>query len=108
MWSNPLFFPGGDIGSLAVHGTINDLTMMGATPRYLSAGFILEEGLSIATLKHVVSSMAKTAQDCGVQIVCGDTKVVDRGKGDQIFINTTGIGVIPSICQYRSASTHSR
>ena len=92
---NPLFFPGGDIGSLAVHGTINDLTMMGATPRYLSAGFILEEGLSITTLKHVVSSMAKTAQDCGVQIVCGDTKVVDRGKGDQIFINTTGIGVIP-------------
>jgi hydrogenase expression/formation protein HypE len=75
----PLFFPGGDIGSLAVHGTINDLAMMGASPRYLSAGFILEEGLPIATLKHV-----------------GDTKVVDRGKGDQIFINTTGLGVIPS------------
>ena len=92
----PLFFPGGDIGSLAVHGTINDLAMMGASPRYLSAGFILEEGLPIATLKQVVSSMAKTARDCGVQIVCGDTKVVDRGKGDQIFINTTGLGVIPS------------
>ncbi len=92
----PLFFPGGDIGSLAVHGTINDLAMMGASPRYLSAGFILEEGLPIATLNHVVSSMAKTARDCGVQIVCGDTKVVDRGKGDQIFINTTGLGVIPS------------
>lgn len=92
----PLFFPGGDIGSLAVHGTINDLAMMGASPRYLSAGFILEEGLPIATLKHVVSSMAKAAHDCGVQIVCGDTKVVDRGKGDQIFINTTGLGVIPS------------
>jgi hydrogenase expression/formation protein HypE len=91
----PLFFPGGDIGSLAVHGTINDLAMIGASPRYLSAGFILEEGLPIATLKQVVSSMAKTAQDCGVQIVCGDTKVVDRGKGDQIFINTTGLGVIP-------------
>lgn len=90
----PLFFPGGDIGSLAVHGTINDLAMMGASPRYLSAGFILEEGLSMGTLKQVVSSMAKTAQDCGVQIVCGDTKVVDRGKGDQIFINTTGLGVI--------------
>jgi len=92
----PLFFPGGDIGSLAVHGTINDLAMMGGSPRYLSAGFILEEGLSIATLKQVVSSMAKTAVDCGVQIVCGDTKVVDRGKADQIFINTTGLGVIPS------------
>jgi hydrogenase expression/formation protein HypE len=91
----PLFFPGGDIGSLAVHGTINDLAMMGASPRYLSAGFILEEGLPIAMLKHIVSSMAKTAQDCGVHIVCGDTKVVDRGKGDQIFINTTGLGVIP-------------
>ena len=92
----PLFFPGGDIGSLAVHGTINDLAMMGANPLYLSAGFILEEGLPIETLKHVVSSMAKTAQACGVHIVCGDTKVVDRGKGDQIFINTTGLGVIPS------------
>jgi hydrogenase expression/formation protein HypE len=91
----PLFFPGGDIGSLAVHGTINDLAMMGASPRYLSAGFILEEGLPIAILKQVVSSMAKAAQDCGVHIVCGDTKVVDRGKGDQIFINTTGLGVIP-------------
>ena len=91
----PLFFPGGDIGSLAVHGTINDLAMMGATPRYLSAGFILEEGLPIATLQQVVSSMANTSKACGVQIVCGDTKVVDRGKGDQLFINTTGLGVIP-------------
>ena len=91
----PLFFPGGDIGSLAVHGTINDLAMMGAIPRYLSAGFILEEGLPIVTLKQVVSSMAETARDCGVHIVCGDTKVVDRGKGDQMFINTTGLGVIP-------------
>ncbi len=90
----PLIFPGGDLGSLAVHGTINDLAMMGANPRYLSAGFILEEGLPISTLKQVVSSMAKAAQDCGVQIVCGDTKVVDRGKGDQIFINTTGLGII--------------
>ena len=92
---HPLFFPGGNIGSLAVHGTINDLAMMGASPRYLSAGFILEEGLSISTLKQVVVSMAKAAQDCEIQIVCGDTKVVDRGKGDQIFINTTGLGVIP-------------
>lgn len=94
----PLFFPGGDIGSLAIHGTVNDLAMMGAIPLYLSAGFILEEGLSVDTLKHVVSSMANSAQACGVQIVCGDTKVVDRGKGDQIFINTTGLGIIPPSC----------
>lgn len=93
---HPLIFPGGDIGSLAVHGTINDLAMVGARPRYLSAGFILEEGLSIATLKQVVDSMAAAAQACGVQIVCGDTKVVDQGKGDQMFINTTGIGIIPA------------
>jgi hydrogenase expression/formation protein HypE len=91
----PLVFPGGDIGSLAVHGTINDLAMMGGKPLYLSAGFILEEGLSIATLTHVVNSMAQAAETCGVHIVCGDTKVVDRGKGDQMFINTTGLGVIP-------------
>ena len=93
---HPLFFPGGDIGSLSVHGTINDLAMSGAKPHFLSAGFILEEGLSIETLQRVAHSMAQAAQACGVQIVCGDTKVVDRGKGDQIFINTTGIGVIPS------------
>ena len=92
----PLFFPGGDIGSMAVHGTMNDLAMSGARPLYLSAGFILEEGLELTTLQRVAESMAKAAQDCGVQIVCGDTKVVDRGKGDQIFINTSGIGVIPS------------
>lgn len=92
----PLFFPGGDIGSLAVHGTINDLAMSGAKPLYLSASFILEEGLAMDTLKQVVGSMAQAARSCNVQIVCGDTKVVDRGKGDQIFINTTGIGVIPS------------
>lgn len=92
----PLFFPGGDIGSLAVHGTINDLAMSGAKPLYLSASFILEEGLAMDTLKQVVGSMAQAALSCDVQIVCGDTKVVDRGKGDQIFINTTGVGVIPS------------
>ena len=90
----PLFFPGGDIGSMAVHGTINDLAMSGATPRHLSAGFILEEGLSIATLERIVHSMADAAQKAGVSIVCGDTKVVDRGKGDQIFINTTGVGYV--------------
>ena len=92
----PLFFPGGDIGSLAVHGTVNDLAMMGANPNFLSAGFILEEGLEMRMLQSVVESMATTAAACGVGIVCGDTKVVDRGKGDQIFINTAGIGTIRS------------
>lgn len=91
----PLFFPGGDIGSMAVHGTINDLAMSGATPLYFTAGFILEEGLPIETLQRVVTSMADAAQKAGVSIVCGDTKVVDRGKGDQIFINTTGVGQVP-------------
>ncbi|MBM4125896.1 MAG: hydrogenase expression/formation protein HypE [Nitrospira sp.] len=92
----PLFFPGGDIGSLAVHGTINDLAMCGAKPLYLSAGFILEEGLSLDVLQQVVNSMAKAAQAAGVSIVTGDTKVVDRGKGDGIFINTAGVGLVPS------------
>ena len=92
----PLFFPGGDIGSLAVHGTINDLAMCGAKPLYLSAGFILEEGLSLDVLQQVVNSMAKAAQVAGVSIVTGDTKVVDRGKGDGIFINTAGVGLVPS------------
>jgi hydrogenase expression/formation protein HypE len=91
----PLFFPGGDIGSLAVHGTVNDLAMCGATPLWLSAGFILEEGLSMETLLRVVDSMAQAARDSGVSIVTGDTKVVDKGKGDGIFINTAGIGVVP-------------
>ncbi|MGQ4647790.1 hydrogenase expression/formation protein HypE [Lyngbya aestuarii] len=91
---NPLFFPGGDIGSMAVHGTVNDLAMAGARPLYLSAGFILEEGLSMATLWQIVQSMQQAAQKAGVQIVTGDTKVVDQGKGDGIFINTTGIGII--------------
>lgn len=92
----PLCFPGGDIGSLAVHGTVNDLAMCGAQPLWLSAGFILEEGLSIATLQRVVDSMAQAARDAGVSIVTGDTKVVDKGKGDGIFINTSGIGVVPA------------
>ncbi|MDP8266201.1 MAG: hydrogenase expression/formation protein HypE [Candidatus Aceula meridiana] len=90
----PLFFPGGDIGSLAVHGTVNDLAMCGARPKYLTAGFILEEGLPMETLWRVVNSMQQAAQDAGVQIVAGDTKVVDKGKADGIFINTTGIGII--------------
>lgn len=90
----PLFFPGGNIGSLAVHGTVNDLAMQGATPLYLAASFILEEGIAVETLKRVVTSMAEAAKTCGIQIVCGDTKVVDRGKGDQVFITTTGVGVV--------------
>ncbi|BFU88880.1 MAG: carbamoyl phosphate phosphatase, hydrogenase 3 maturation protein [Nitrospira sp.] len=91
----PLFFPGGDIGSLAVNGTINDLAMCGAKPLYLSAGFILEEGLSMEVLQRVVNSMADAAWAAGVPIVTGDTKVVDRGKGDGIFINTAGVGQVP-------------
>jgi hydrogenase expression/formation protein HypE len=92
---SPIFFPGGDIGSLAVHGTVNDLAMCGARPLYLSAGFVLEEGLSLEVLQRVVDSMARAAAAARVLIVTGDTKVVDRGKGDQVFINTTGLGVIP-------------
>jgi hydrogenase expression/formation protein HypE len=93
---HPLFFPGSDIGSLAVNGTINDLAMCGAKPLYLSAGFILEEGLAIETLQRVVDSMARAAKEAGVSIVTGDTKVVDKGKGDGIFINTAGVGLVPS------------
>ncbi|MBF0570671.1 MAG: hydrogenase expression/formation protein HypE [Candidatus Omnitrophica bacterium] len=91
---HPLFFPGGDIGSLAVYGSVNDLAMSGAKPLYLSLGFILEEGLSMQTLWGVVQSIKKAADSAGVQIVTGDTKVVDRGKGDGIYINTSGIGII--------------
>src|SRR3984885_9719696 len=90
----PIFFPGGDIGRLAVHGTVNDLAMSGARPLYLSAAFILEEGLAVDDLRRVVESMRVAATEAGVQFVTGDTKVVNRGKGDQIFITTTGIGVI--------------
>ncbi|KAB2941961.1 MAG: hydrogenase expression/formation protein HypE [Hyphomicrobium sp.] len=92
---SPLFFPGGDIGCLAVHGTLNDVAMSGATPLYLSAGFILEEGFPFADLERIVASMAGAARDAGVPIVTGDTKVVEKGKGDGIFITTTGIGVVP-------------
>jgi hydrogenase expression/formation protein HypE len=90
----PLFFPGGDIGRLAVNGTVNDLAMSGARPLYLAAAFILEEGLSTDELSRIVQAMSKAAKDAGVQLVTGDTKVVNRGKGDKIFISTTGIGVI--------------
>ena len=89
---SPLFFPGGDIGSLAVHGTVNDLAMGGAVPLYLTAGFILEEGFALRDLQAIVRSMASAAAEASVQIVAGDTKVVERGKGDGVFINTAGIG----------------
>jgi len=91
----PLFFPGGNIGSLSVHGTINDVAMSGATPLYLSASFILEEGFPLADLERIVISMAKASKNAGVPVVTGDTKVVERGKGDGVFITTTGIGIIP-------------
>ncbi len=90
----PIFFPGGDIGELAVNGTVNDLAMCGAKPLYLSVGFIIEEGLPLDDLWRIVLSMKTAADKAGVQIVTGDTKVVDRGKGDKIFINTSGVGVI--------------
>jgi hydrogenase expression/formation protein HypE len=91
---SPLFFPGGDIGSLAVHGTVNDLAMCGARPLALTAGFILEEGLPMDDLWRIVRSLAAAAAEAGVAVVTGDTKVVDRGKGDGVFINTTGIGLV--------------
>lgn len=90
----PIFFPGGDIGSLAVHGTVNDLAMAGAEPVALSAAFILEEGLEMETLSRVVDSMAEAARRAGVRIVTGDTKVVERGHADQLYITTTGVGVL--------------
>ncbi|NTU77214.1 MAG: hydrogenase expression/formation protein HypE [Alphaproteobacteria bacterium] len=92
---SPLFFPGGNIGSLAVHGTVNDVAMSGAKPLWLSAGFILEEGFPLADLARIIDSMASAAKHCGVSIVTGDTKVVEKGKADGLFINTAGIGVIP-------------
>jgi hydrogenase expression/formation protein HypE len=91
---SPLFFPGGDIGCLSVHGSINDVAMMGAVPLYLTAGFVLEEGLPLADLARIVASMGRAARDAGVPIVAGDTKVVERGKADGIFITTTGVGVL--------------
>jgi hydrogenase expression/formation protein HypE len=93
---SPMFFPGGDIGSLAVHGTINDVAMAGAVPIALSASFILEEGLPLADLQWIVRSMAEASREAGVPIVTGDTKVVEKGKGDGVFIATTGIGRVPS------------
>ena len=91
---DPIFFPGGDIGEMAVFGTVNDLAVSGARPLFLSAAFILEEGLSIEDLSRVVASMQRACEESGIQLVTGDTKVVNRGKGDKVFINTTGIGAI--------------
>ncbi len=92
---SPLFFPGGDIGSLSVHGTINDIAMSGAQPLYLSASMIIEEGFPLADLEKIVISMASASRQANVPIITGDTKVVERGKGDGVFINTTGIGIVP-------------
>ncbi len=93
---SPLFFPGGDIGALAVHGTVNDVAMAGAAPQYLTAGFILEEGFPLSDLRRIVDSMATAAAEARVAVIAGDTKVVERGKGDGVFINTTGVGFIPA------------
>ena len=104
---NPIFFPGGDIGKLAIHGTVNDLAMCGARPLYLSTGFILEEGLPMQEFWAIVQSMRAAAAAAGVDLVTGDTKVVDRGKADKIFINTSGIGIVPNgvnICPERARS----
>lgn len=101
---SPLFFPGGDIGKLAVHGTINDLAVAGAVPSFLSVGFILEEGLEIDLFRCVVQSMAEAAAAAGVRIVTGDTKVVPRGKADQLFVNTSGVGVVRPGCDLSSAN----
>ncbi len=92
---SPIFFPGGDIGELAVCGTVNDLAMGGGVPKYLTAGFILEEGFPLADLQRIVASMAAAAREAGVAIVSGDTKVVEKGHGDGIYINTAGVGVVP-------------
>ena len=93
---SPLFFPGGDIGSLAVHGTINDVAMAGARPLYLSAAFILEEGFPLRDLERIVASTARASRDAGVPVITGDTKVVEKGKGDGVFITTTGVGIVPA------------
>ena len=92
---SPLFFPGGDIGCLSVHGTINDVAMMGARPLALTAGFVIEEGFPLGDLERIVQSMGEAARQAGVPVVAGDTKVVEQGKGDGVFITTTGIGVVP-------------
>src|SRR5210317_94959 len=101
---DPLFFPGGDIGKLAVHGTINDLAMRGGRPLCLSLALILEEGMPLEDLERIIISVAQAAKESGVPIVTGDTKVVPRGKADKVFINTSGIGVVPTDLSLSSAS----
>jgi hydrogenase expression/formation protein HypE len=101
---SPIQFPGGDIGRLSIAGTVNDLAVAGAEPRYVTAGFILEEGLELAVLERVVISMAETAREAGVKVVAGDTKVVGRGEADKLYINTTGLGVLPPGRNLSSAS----
>ena len=101
---DPIFFPGGDIGKLAVHGTVNDLAMSGARPLYLSAGFILEEGFPIAELRRVLESMREAAREAGIEIVTGDTKVVQKGSADRLFINTAGIGILDRPVQISAAN----
>lgn len=103
---SPLEFPGGDIGRLAIHGTVNDLAMMGSKPRYLSAGFVLEEGLELDLLDRILDSMLESAEACGVEVVTGDTKVVERGKADGLYVNTTGIGT--SVPGFRPGPTKAR
>jgi hydrogenase expression/formation protein HypE len=100
----PLFFPGGDIGSLSVHGTVNDLAMGGAQPRFLSVSFILEEGFPTADLRRIAESIGKAARECGVAVVTGDTKVVENGNGDGVFINTAGIGIVPDGVELSAAN----
>ena len=102
----PIEFPGGNIGSLAVHGTLNDVAMMGGRPQYLTAGFILEEGLRFEVLDRVVEAMARSAREAGVQVIAGDTKVVERGKADGLYINTTGVGLIEP--EFRPAPDRAR
>ncbi|MDI1471194.1 [NiFe] hydrogenase metallocenter assembly protein HypE [Thermodesulfovibrio sp. N1] len=92
---SPIFFPGGDIGDLAINGTVNDLSVVGAIPLYLTVGFILEEGFQISDFERILKSISKSAKEANIKIVAGDTKVVDKGKGDGIFINTSGIGIVP-------------
>jgi len=101
---SPLFFNGGNIGKLAITGTVNDLAMSGAKPLYLTCGLILEEGFPIETLDVIIKSMQETAEQAGIKVVCGDTKVVERGSADQIFINTAGVGVIPKGVEIHSSS----